>query len=76
MSDFCIALTKEAWQTLLDRLKANSVTVEEGPVESWGAHSTGTSVYFRDPEGNLIDAKHYDEDDRVDSSPAQGRNCG
>jgi catechol 2,3-dioxygenase-like lactoylglutathione lyase family enzyme len=59
LNHFCFALGKEAWQELLVRLAANSVSIEEGPVPRWGAHGTGTSVYFRDPEGNLIEARYY-----------------
>ena len=61
LNHFCIALSKQAWQELLGRLQANSVSIEEGPVQRWGAHGTGTSVYFRDPEGNLIEAKYYED---------------
>lgn len=60
LNHFCIALSKEAWQELLERLQANSVPIEVGPVQRWGAHGTGTSVYFRDPEGNLIEARYYE----------------
>lgn len=60
LNHFCIALSKTAWQELLERLRANAVPIEEGPVSRWGAHGTGTSVYFRDPEGNLIEAKYYE----------------
>ena len=59
LNHFCIVLNKEAWQELLELLQANSVSIEDGPVQRWGAHGTGTSVYFRDPEGNLIEAKYY-----------------
>jgi len=48
-------------QALLERLAANDIPVEEGPGQRWGAHGTGTSVYFRDPENNLIEAKFYGE---------------
>ena len=61
LNHFCIALGKKAWQELLERLQAYSVAIEEGPVQRWGAHATGTSVYFRDPEGNLIEARYYDQ---------------
>lgn len=60
LNHFCVALSKQDWLKLLDRLKENAVALEEGPVDRWGAHGTGTSVYFRDPEGNLIEAKYYD----------------
>jgi len=60
LNRFCISLSKETWQELLERLNASSVPIEEGPVQRWGAHGTGTSIYFRDPEGNLIEARYYE----------------
>jgi catechol 2,3-dioxygenase-like lactoylglutathione lyase family enzyme len=60
LNHFCIALNKGEWDKLLVRLEANNVTIEEGPVPRWGAHGTGTSIYFRDPEGNLIEARYYE----------------
>ncbi len=63
LNHFCIAVTKDSWDKLIDRLKANNIEIEEGPVQRWGAHGTGTSVYFRDPEGNRIEARHYENHD-------------
>lgn len=63
LNHFCIALSKDIWEKLLERLKANSVDIEVGPVTRWGAHGTGTSIYFRDPEGNLIEARYYEGPD-------------
>ena len=60
LNHFCIALSKGKWEKLLKRLKANNVDIEEGPVPRWGAHGNGTSIYFRDPEGNLIEARYYE----------------
>jgi catechol 2,3-dioxygenase-like lactoylglutathione lyase family enzyme len=60
LNHFCIALSKRTWEDLLERLQANKVTIAEGPVPRWGAHGTGTSIYFRDPEGNLIEARYYE----------------
>jgi catechol 2,3-dioxygenase-like lactoylglutathione lyase family enzyme len=65
LNHFCIALTKETWQELLERLQAHAVPIEVGPVPRWGAHGTGTSVYFRDPESNLIEAKCHEEGQQV-----------
>ena len=60
LNHFCLALGKESWQELIERLQENKVDIEEGPVPRWGAHGSGTSVYFRDPEGNLIEARYYE----------------
>jgi catechol 2,3-dioxygenase-like lactoylglutathione lyase family enzyme len=60
LNHFCIALNKTEWEELLTRLKMNNVAIAEGPVPRWGAHGTGTSVYFRDPEGNLIEVRYYE----------------
>ena len=46
---------------MLDHLKANGVPVEEGPVRREGALGPITSVYFRDPDGNLIEVANYTE---------------
>jgi|UniRef100_A0A7C4AS14 catechol 2,3-dioxygenase-like lactoylglutathione lyase family enzyme len=59
LNHFCLALSQEQWQELLRRLEAGRVPVEEGPVTRWGARGDGTSIYFRDPENNLIEAKFY-----------------
>jgi len=60
LNHFCIALDKDEWDALAQRLEAQGVEVEDGPVPRWGAHGTGTSIYFRDPEGNLIEARYYE----------------
>ena len=60
LNHFCIALPEQAWLQLQERLQINSIPIEQGPAPRWGAHGTGTSIYFRDPEGNLIEARYYD----------------
>jgi len=63
MNHFCISLSKMAWVQLSERLEANNVHIDEGPVERWGAHGTGTSIYFKDPEDNVIEARYYENHD-------------
>jgi catechol 2,3-dioxygenase-like lactoylglutathione lyase family enzyme len=41
-------------------LAAHGVEVELGPVERNGARGAGTSVYFRDPDGSLLELISYD----------------
>lgn len=60
LNHFCIALSKHFWNDLLNRLIANGIDIAEGPVTRWGARGDGTSIYFRDPEGNMIEARYYD----------------
>ena len=60
LNHFCITLSKGTWENLLERLHANHIDIEEGPVLRWGAQGNGMSIYFRDPEENLIEARYYE----------------
>jgi len=45
----------------VERLYAHGVAIEVGPVKRFGARGReGTSVYFRDPEGNLLEVMTYE----------------
>ena len=39
-------------------LRAQSVAIEHGPVDKIGARSPLRSLYFRDPDGNLIEVSN------------------
>lgn len=43
----------------IEHLSQQGITIEEGPVERIGTHGKGKSVYFRDPEGNLLEFISY-----------------
>ena len=43
-------------------LERHGVEIETGPVERLGARGTGTSVYFRDPDGSLLELLSYSSD--------------
>lgn len=62
LNHFCMSMSKETWDGLKQRLELNSIGIEDGPVRRWGAHGTGISLYFRDPENNLIEARYYEKD--------------
>lgn len=38
---------------------SGSFDVVEGPVSRWGARGEGTSLYVRDPDGNIVELRHY-----------------
>jgi len=45
----------------LEHLKSKGVAVELGPVLRAGARGTGKSVYFRDPDGSLLEFISYSD---------------
>lgn len=59
-ADLCF-VTDTPIAAVLERLADEGVTVEKGPVAQTGAEGPMTSVYFRDPSGNLIEVANYDE---------------
>lgn len=46
-------------QEAIEHLNHHDVTIELGPVERAGAQGTGQSVYFRDPDGSLLEFISY-----------------
>jgi catechol 2,3-dioxygenase-like lactoylglutathione lyase family enzyme len=45
--------------TAVEHLERHGVEVELGPVARAGARGEGTSVYFRDPDGSLLELISY-----------------
>ena len=43
----------------VEHLREHGVEVELGPVERRGVRGAGTSVYFRDPDGSLLEFISY-----------------
>ncbi|MET0510883.1 MAG: VOC family protein [Thermoleophilaceae bacterium] len=58
-SDLCFAWAGPV-EGAIDHLNARGVEVELGPVQRRGARGEGTSVYFRDPDGSLLELISYD----------------
>ncbi|MER5200299.1 VOC family protein [Streptomyces sp. NPDC002755] len=57
----CLALPQGGFDALLARLEERSVPVSDVSQGSFGARGEATrSFYFRDPDGNVIEARHYD----------------
>ncbi|MFT7802701.1 glyoxalase domain-containing protein 5 [Arapaima gigas] len=57
-ADLCL-ITSTPLAMVAAHLKACGVTVEEGPVLRTGAVGPITSLYFRDPDHNLIEVSNY-----------------
>ncbi|XP_042196749.1 glyoxalase domain-containing protein 5 [Callorhinchus milii] len=56
--DLCL-ITHTPINKVMEHLKKYGVVVEEGPVERTGAVGPIVSVYFRDPDNNLIEVSNY-----------------
>ncbi len=58
-ADFCL-IAETPLEKVIAHLEACHVGIIEGPVAKTGAKGPITSVYFRDPDENLIEVSNYD----------------
>jgi catechol 2,3-dioxygenase-like lactoylglutathione lyase family enzyme len=57
-ADFCL-VTAQPLEEIQQHVENSGVTIEVGPVQRTGARGEMTSIYFRDPDGNLIEVSEY-----------------
>jgi catechol 2,3-dioxygenase-like lactoylglutathione lyase family enzyme len=57
-SDLCF-LWEGPIERALEHLRGHHVSIVAGPVRRHGAHGLGESVYFRDPDGSLLEFISY-----------------
>lgn len=56
----CLSLPPDAFDALRTRLEERDVPVSEISYDSYGARGLARrSFYFRDPDGNVFEARHY-----------------
>lgn len=58
--DLCF-IAASPLEEVIEVLRAEGVVIIEGPVPKTGALGPMSSVYFRDPDGNLIEVSNYPE---------------
>jgi catechol 2,3-dioxygenase-like lactoylglutathione lyase family enzyme len=56
--DFCL-IAAVPLQEVLAHLRAENIAIAAGPVTRRGAVGPMRSVYFRDPDGNLVEVSEY-----------------
>jgi len=61
-ADLCF-ITAIPLPEVMRHLKSSGVDVIEGPVRKTGALGPMTSVYFRDPDDNLIEVSNYNREE-------------
>jgi catechol 2,3-dioxygenase-like lactoylglutathione lyase family enzyme len=57
-ADLCL-ITTDSLDRVIEELVRHDVPIEEGPVDRTGATGPIRSVYFRDPDRNLIEVSTY-----------------
>jgi len=57
-SDLCFVWPGSV-EAAIEHLREHAVVVEQGPVERLGGRGGGMSVYFRDPDGTLLELISY-----------------
>jgi catechol 2,3-dioxygenase-like lactoylglutathione lyase family enzyme len=65
-ADICL-ITETPIETFIDHLNQKNIHIIEGPVNRAGAISELISVYFRDPDNNLIEVSNILEDKNNDA---------
>jgi catechol 2,3-dioxygenase-like lactoylglutathione lyase family enzyme len=56
--DFCL-IAAVPLDEVLAHLRAENIAIEAGPVPRRGALGALRSIYFRDPDGNLVEVAEY-----------------
>ncbi len=59
LDHYCLVIEATDMVALKARFEGVGVGVQEGPATRWGAHGEGTSLYVLDPDGHVVELRHY-----------------
>ena len=59
LAHFCLVTDDEDLNAVAQELTSAGVTIEVGPATRSGARGNALSIYFRDPDDNLIELRTY-----------------
>lgn len=60
-ADLCLLISNSDFNRASEHFIARNIAIVEGPVKRTGANGPITSLYLRDPDGNLIEVSCYDD---------------
>jgi catechol 2,3-dioxygenase-like lactoylglutathione lyase family enzyme len=58
VNHFCLVMEGDL-ELAIGELERHGVVIERGLAKRWGARGDGQAIYFRDPDGNLIELRSY-----------------
>ncbi len=62
INHICLSMNASDYASLTARLVEHGVELKSGGEKAFGARGHAEhSVYFRDPDGNVLEIRHYDE---------------
>ena len=59
LDHYCLVIEPKDMTALKARFQGIGVVVHDGPAIRWGAHGEGTSLYVLDPDGHVVELRHY-----------------
>lgn len=60
INHMCLSMSADEYSALRERLTAHGIELTSGGEQSFGAQGLAErSEYFRDPDGNVIEIRHY-----------------
>ena len=63
-ADLCL-IAETSIETVLNELKSKNIEIIDGIVDRAGAVGVIKSIYFRDPDNNLIEISNYEQSDYI-----------
>ena len=59
LDHYCLVIEATDMAALKARFEGVGVAVQDGPATRWGAHGEGPSLYVSDPDGHIVELRHY-----------------
>ena len=56
---FCMVIEPTDMEELKAKFEAMGGEIQAGPGKRWGSHGDGISLYIYDPDGNVVELRHY-----------------
>ena len=56
---FCMVIEPTDMNVLKSKFETIGVEIQAGPGKRWGSHGDGISLYIYDPDGNVVELRHY-----------------